>query len=155
MAVPSSTCSCCHLTDQLVGDWEESGGVIPEGSLYHVFAAVALRKSGKPPGPQFPPFPNGAWPVASLGSKAIGLTGRCSEGSAGEGGEQYSASSVPQLCRPGASFALRPEGGWQLRVAVARGSNWRCSRWPVQSHSNAGSEPSLQPTPQFMATPDP
>ena len=24
-----------------------------------------------------------------------------------------------------------------------------------QSHSNAGSEPHLQPTPQFMATPDP
>ena len=36
----------------------------------------------------------------------------------------------------------------------ARGLNGAVATGPRQSHSNMGSEPSLQPTPQLTATPD-
>ena len=43
-----------------------------------------------------------------------------------------------------------PRGIWRF---PGQGSNQSCSL--CQSHSNAGSEPCLQPTPQLTATPDP
>ena len=41
-------------------------------------------------------------------------------------------------------------GGSQARGPIRAVATGLC-----QSHSNAGSEPHLQPTPQLMATPDP
>ena len=52
------------------------------------------------------------------------------------------------------SFFLRAApmtyGGSQARGLIGAAAAGLC-----QSHSNAGSEPSLQPIPQLMATPDP
>ena len=48
---------------------------------------------------------------------------------------------------------------WATLVAYggsqARGLIGAVAAGPHQSHSNAGSEPHLQPTPQLMAMPDP
>ena len=44
---------------------------------------------------------------------------------------------------------------WQYRGSQARGPIRAVANGLRQSHSNAGSKPCLQPTPQLRATPDP
>ena len=49
-------------------------------------------------------------------------------------------------------FLGRSRGIW---ISQARGPNGPVATGPRQSHSNAGSEPCLRPSPQLTAMPDP